>query len=241
MKKNLAVFSSVCLGALLLLNACSKSSKMDPENNIENPTTASSIDNYLPSTPGTWWLYNSSTGEQFKREATGIDTVVAGLTMKFFTNTKLATLDTDPEFFNRFDDNKYFTLFTFDSTAETANYIPLVVMKDNPYVGMEWLNEGFIDVDGYGTVEMNAICSIESLTDVVVLDDTTFNNAVRMKANLKAKAPGLSWIDCGSITYWFVKTVGIVQQDFNIELKVLGVSLYKKNHLDVLKEFHIEP
>lgn len=230
------IFAALAFG----LSSCNPSSdNITPDNHIED-SIPKIIDNYLPSTAGSWWLYNSSLGDQFKREATGIDTLKSDLLMKFFTYTKLSTMDDDPEFFNRFDDSKYFTLFTFDSTEADANYIPLVVMKEDPYVGMEWLNEGSVMVDGYGMVDMNAICKIESLSDVVVTDDTTFNNVVKMKATLKAKVAGISWVNCGTITYWFVKQVGIVQQDYNIELKLMGITLYEKIHLDVLTDYHIQ-
>lgn len=239
--KKILPFLSIIVGSLALgLGSCKpESGKIEPENKVED-SVAKAIDNYLPSTAGSWWLYNSSLGDQYKREATGRDTLKADLLMKFFTYTAMSTMDDDPEYFGRFDESKYFTLFTFDSSTTEANYIPLVVMKDEPFVGMEWLNEGEVAVDGYGTVQMNATCKIESLTDVVVTDDTTFTNVVKMKATLKAKASALSWVNCGTITYWFVKQVGIVQQDFNIELKVLGVSLYEKIHLDVLTDYHIE-
>lgn len=240
MKKFIQLLSIIACSLALGFSSCNPESKnIEPENNVED-SIPKSIDNYLPATGGSWWLYNSSLGDQFKREATGRDTLKADLLMKFFTYTAMSTMDDDPEYFGRFDESKYFTLFTFDSSTTEANYIPLVVMKDEPFVGMEWLNEGEVAVDGYGTVQMNATCKIESLSDVVVTDDTTFTNVVKMKATLKARILGLDWVNCGTITYWFVKQVGIVQQDFNIELKMVGVTLYEKIHLDVLTDYHIE-
>lgn len=211
----------------------------DPDNNIVD-SIPQSIDNYLPTTEGSWWLYNSSLGKQFKRESTGLDTFRGGLTMKYFIFTDLAEDDPNPEYFNRFDDNKYFSLFTLDSSIVDPTYIPIIIMKDNPTVGMTWINEGSSSTGGFGTVLVQMSCTVESLTEKVVLDDTTFNNAIKVKGLLKAKNAATTWVDCGSITFWFVKRVGVVQQDYNVSLSLAGITLYEKIHLDVLKSYHIE-
>lgn len=218
--------------ALASFNSCKDKKK--PDNIIDDPIPAS-IDNYLPATAGSWWLYNSTDGNQYKRVATGTDSVKAGLTFEYFTFTNQTSLNQDPEYFNRFDGKNYFTLLTFDSSTTDATYIKLLIMKDDPYVGMEWLNEGVTSSD-FGEVTMRASCKIESTTDIVETDDSTFTNAIRMKATLEGRTATIPTVPCGTITFWFVKRIGIVKQDYNIGLPL---GLYTNRHIEVLKASHI--
>lgn len=238
MKKLLSILGIISASAWFMTSC--EPPRVDPENEVTD-SIPKSIDNYLPATAGSWWLYNTSLGDQYKRSATGTDTMKGGLKMKYFTYTNMTSLDENPEYFNRFDEVNYYTLFTFDSAASDASYIPLVVMKDDPYVGMSWENMSAIIDDTYGEIEMKATCKVESLTDVIEIDDTTFTNVIKMKAKLEGTTSFISgWKDCGYITFWFVKRVGIVQQDYNIKISLAGATLFEKVHLDVLKAYHIE-
>lgn len=239
MKKSLLTISAILAVVFSMsIFSCKPEDDTDKDNDVKD-SIPTSIDNYLPTTTGSWWLYNSSTGKQYKRESTGKDSLRGGLTMKYFTYTDLSISDPNPEYFNRFDGDKYYTLFTLDSSTVDPTYIPIIIMKDDPTVGMSWVNEGTSSTAGYGDVTMRLTFTVESLTETIATDDSTFTNAIKVKGVLKGKNAVTTWVDCGTITYWFVKRVGMVQQDYNIELKMAGITLYQDIHLDVLKNYNI--
>lgn len=218
-----------------LLFSCKK---RDGDNDVDDPTPGT-IDTYLPTTAGSWWLYeNESSYEQYKREATGIDSLKAGLVFKYFTFTPMATMDANPEFYGKFDGTDYYTLFDF--TGDGSQYFKAIVMKDDPYVGMSWLNTDEIPYS-LGSVKVEVNCEIQSTTEVITTGGTTFNNVIKMKGKMRARVSAIPWTDCGDVTFWFAPEVGIVKQDYNIRIRLMSVTLYENIHVDNLKSYYIAP
>lgn len=230
-------FSTALLGISLFTLSLTSCKEKKGDNEIEDGT-AGIIDNYLPTTEGSWWLFNSTNpaSSQYKREATGIDSLQDGLRFRYFTYTPLSTMDADPEYFGKFDGTDYYTLFNFGTPAE-PKYFRAIVMKDDPFVGMSWVNTGSINY-GIVNVDMEVTCQILTLTDAITTADTTFTNAIKLHGKLRAKTSVIPWGTYGTVYFWFVPNVGIVKQEFDISLPA---GLYTKKHIDELVEYHIAP
>lgn len=238
MKKILNLLFIFSIG--ILLYSCKNDVK--PDNEIEDETPLDIAD-FMPTSAGSWWLYNSTLPDQFLREATGIDTLKSGYMFKLFTYKALSTGDKDPEYFGKFDGKDYYTLFTFDSVE--ANYFKVIILRDSAKVGDKWVNTGVMPYDAglfSGEVDIKVNCEVLSTTDVIYSEDTTFTNVIKMQGKLTGTTAAIPGdIDCGTITYYFVKGIGVVSQNFDIEIKVGPVSFFKKKHSETLADWHIEP
>lgn len=234
-------FLSVLLLTLSLGLLYSCKDEPAPDNKIEDDT-ALDIGDFLPTKAGSWWLYNSTLPDQYLREATGIDTMKAGYNFKLYTYKPVSTGDKDPEYFGKFDGKDYYTLFTFDSLE--ANYFKVIILRDSTFVGDTWVNSGVMPYETSvisGEVDIKVYCEVKSLNHTIHTPDSTFNNVIMMQGRLTgttALIPGE--IDCGTITYYFVKGVGVVSQTFDIEIKVLGIKFFEKKHSETLADYHIE-
>lgn len=239
MKKHFSTFLVLVLSVFLITSCKDKVPDGDNDPKDETPLD---IGDFLPTKEGSWWLYNSTLPDQYLRKSTGKDTLKSGLMFKLFTYEAVSVGDKDAEYFGKFDGKDYYTLFTFDSVD--ANFFKVIILRDSCKVGDTWTNTGKMPYTAAGIsgeVDIIVKCEIQSITDTYSMTDTTFNNVIKMHAKLSGTTAILpSTIDCGSVTYYFAKGIGVVRQEFDIKISLLGIKLFEKKHTETLFDYHIE-
>lgn len=227
-------FLLIVCGAVTI-TACRKkegiNQNLDPNKQTET--------NYMSTKSGSWWLFGARNGDITKRMATGKDTVKNGLKFDYFelldTNKKFIT----PEYFGK-NENKYVSLYDLDG-AQT-NYVTLVFLLDSVKTGSSWENTQNYKYSSYN-INMLVQSRVDFIDGTLALGDTVYNKVTKVHHDLKGKLPPLvpAYIGVGTLDVWFAQGIGIIKQDVNVDINVLGSSLLTKKHTDSLLDYHIEP
>ncbi len=191
------------------------------------------VSEFMPTTPGSWWMYASNEGDVTIRRATGRDSVKEDRTYSYFETTDTVSAYVTPEYFGKNGD-LYIMLIDVDGSQE--NYYTVVVQKENAEVGNTWSNTGSIT---YAGNKFNLLTEGEvvSTGGTLTINGKTYTDVVEIKNKLKAKHVLMpNYVSCGTAVMWFSKGVGIVKTIFDISI----MDVYKRKYTDSLLDYHIE-
>jgi len=220
------------LSCTVLLVACKKeigeNQKLDPKDQRKYDLMTNEI--------GSWWLYGGSDSSVSIRSATGRDSTVKSLFFSYYEriDTTSAMKDIIPEFFGK-NKNSYVTLIDIDGKYE--QFVTVIFFKDSVGPGESWVNT---DKYKYASMNLTFDIKVESkLVDtggVMTINGHTYTGIMRVYNNLTGK-PNFStnFTPVGTLEVWFVKGVGIIKQDLNVD--ILGQ--LKKTYRDSLLDYHL--
>lgn len=228
--KHCGKIATLCL--LTFVIACKKK---DGANKHLDPNQQE-VSNYMSTKPGSWWLFGARNGDVTQRIATGKDSVKNGLLFSYFEkmDTTSESNAITPEYFGKNGIN-YVSLFDMDGGK--TNYITLVFLQDDK---TEWENTD--DYNYQGTkVNLWVKSKIEFADGTLTLGGKTYDKVTKVHHELKGKIQLMpNYIDAGTLDVWFAKGIGIIMEDVNVKITVLGNTYAEKKHTDSLLSYHIE-
>jgi|SRR5690554_2048379 len=191
-----------------------------------------SIEGYMSTKEGSWWLYASADGEVFKRYATGQKAQQLGLEFDYYESVDTNTNNITPEYFAKNED-KFMMLI--DITGNQDDYVMAVVQKDDPKVGDSWSNTKSMTYSG---ISMDVLIEgkVVAINQTKTIKGQTFNNIVEVENILKAKTLVTPYVNCGTARLWFSQGLGLVKMEINLNV----LSFYTRSYSDELIDFHIE-
>lgn len=219
-----------CLAAGMLLFAvsCKKGDnhKLDPDDQVP-------VD-YMSTQPGSWWLYASNEDDVvYRRMATGRDSVKDDFTYNYYESYDTVYDRTTPEYFGKNGDKFLMLVDLFDDQQQ---YVTVVLSKDDPVVGDNWINTESFTYSGI-PLDAKFECEVVATGLSMTINGKTYNNIVQLKNDLKAR-PSITplFADCGTVMIWYSKGIGIIKRNFDIHI----LSLYTRQYTDSLIDYHIE-
>lgn len=221
--------------ALCLLSFAVACKKKDGANKHLDPNQQEGS-NYMSVIPGSWWLFGARNGDITKRVATGEEREKNGLKFSYFEkiDTTSESNAVTPEYFGKNGIN-YVSLFDLDGGQ--TNYITLVFLQDDK---TEWENTD--DYSYQGTkVNLWVKSKVEFENGTLTLGGTTYDKVTKVHHELKGKVQLMpNYIDAGTLDVWFAKGIGIIMEDVNVNITILGTTYVEKKHADSLLSYHIE-
>lgn len=220
------------LAALCLFTFIVACKKKDGVNKHLDPNQQEGS-NYMSTTPGSWWLFGARNGDVTKRVATGRDTVKNGLKFSYFEKIDTNTAYIAPEYFGKNGIN-YVSLFDMDGGQN--NYVTLVFLQDDH---TSWENTEDYTYEG---IKMNlwVKSSIAFSDGSLTLGGATYDKVTKVHHELKGKPQMMaSYIDIGTLDVWFAKGIGIIMEDVNVNISLLGTTYVEMKHTDSLLSYHI--
>ena len=190
----------------------------------------------MSSKEGSWWLYQADDRSVFYRHATDKDSVVEGLTFKYYyrIDTTSGLKERIPEYFGK---NKDLYTTLIDLNGGNKDYITFILLKDNCYVGQEWSNAETKKISGFN-VDMAIESKVKSISENWSYNGKDYDSVIHIYSDLKARIKNVPpYIKCGALEVWIKKGVGVLRQKGNINV----IELVKKEYSDNLLDYHIEP
>lgn len=230
--KKILFAASIAIIAFTTISSCKKG---DNEK-LEGPNE--SVKELMSTKEGSYWLYSSNEGTVTRRYATGRDTTMLGNTFDFYEKTDTVTKYVTPEFFGKNGDNY---LMLVDMEGSMTEYMNVIVSKTIPKPGDEWTNTAD---KTYSSIpfKLKTDGKIVSTGGSIELNGVTYNNVVEAENKLGVKVTGQpTYTNCGKIKMWFVEGIGNIKTEFDIDIKLLSMSVYKRYYVESLIEYHIEP
>jgi hypothetical protein len=222
-------FPLLCMAGMLLFTAsCKKGDnhKLDPDEQVP-------VD-YMSTQPGSWWLYASNEDDVvYRRMATGKDSLKDGLLYNYYESYDTVYDRTTPEYFGKNGDKFLMLVDLFDDQQQ---YVTVVLSKDNPVVGDNWINTESFTFSGI-PLDAKFECEVVATNLSMTINGKTYNNIVQLKNDLKAR-PSITplYANCGTVMIWYSKGTGIIKRNFDIDI----LSLYKRQYTDSLIDYHLE-
>lgn len=205
--------------------ACKKKKKIDPTNE--------GIADFLPTNTQNWWLYQANDGTKFKRYFTGRDTVVDQFNYNLFEQIDVNNGTIVKEFYAKFEGN-YYTLLKVDNSGSA--YVKAQMLNGDPKTGDTWTSNGSFY---YG---VNIPTKLESEVTYVngtyaLEDNTVVDSVIEVKSELYGKLNFVTWTNCGTITMKFRKNLGIISEDYDINV----AGFFQKHYSNHILSYHLEP
>jgi hypothetical protein len=214
------------LFSCLILLACSKN---NGENQNLNPNGQHPFD-FMSIKAGSWWRYGVRNGVTVKRFARGKDSVKMGLTYQYFERQDESNGSFQPEYFAK-NENKYLTLVDLDGTE--TNYVNYLFYKDGAVRGNSWTNTGVVN-SPIGNVNVRIETGVAETDLTMNIGTQDFTNTVHVHSDMKG---GPFNTALGTLDIWFVKGLGILREELNVDIP----GQYTTRHVDSLLDYHIEP
>jgi hypothetical protein len=230
MRQLLSCFALV----LFMLSSCKKeigeNQKLDPKDQKKY--------DLMTNVRGSWWLYGGSDSTVTILTASGRDSTVKGLFFSYYerVDTTSALKDIMPEFFGK-NTNRYITLMDLDGTY--SRWVTIIFYKDGVPVGEKWTNTDKLDYLGLA-FDIKTESSIVDTTGVMELNGRTYNKVIKIhhdfwgRVNIGFES---DYTDVGYLDVWFVKGIGIIKKDLNIDL----AGNFSKVYRDSLLNYHFQP
>jgi len=215
----------ICLLSLCLFS-CKKN---DGVNQHLDPHGQLSYD-FMPKNEGSWWRYGSQTDIPYNRYARNKDSVMLGLTYRYYERKDDSAHGFQPEYFGK-NNNFYLTLIDLDGSA--SNYVNYVYWKDSATLHTSWTNTASVN-SPIGNVTITMSSSVAEYAISMTFSGQTFTNVMHVHSDCKG---GLFNTNLGTLDVWFVKGLGIIREEANFNL----LNQYKVKHTDSLIDYHIEP
>lgn len=220
------------LATTTLLWACKKGDNQK----LEGPNE--SIAELMSANEGSYWVYGSNEGSVTVRYSTGRDTVMLDNSYDYYEKTDTTTGFVTPEFFGKNGD--YF-LMLVDMDGSMTDYMNVIVNKSGAKAGDTWTNTAD---KTYASIpfKLKTEGKIISTGGTYTINGTTYNHVTVAENKLGVKVTGQPvYTNCGSIKMWFAAGVGNIKSEFDLNIKVLTISLYSRYYTDSLLEYHIVP
>ncbi|MFT4062605.1 MAG: hypothetical protein QM642_09650 [Edaphocola sp.] len=221
-------FLAASAATLLFAAACTK----DGDNkNLDDDND--SVEDYMSTTAGSWWLYGSTDGSITRRVATGKDSLKLNREYNYYENTDTVTLYFKPEYFAK-NGSYFLTLVDLDGSA--TNYMEVIVSKDSAVQGDEFTNTGDITYSGV-PIDLKAEGTVTATGLTMTIGSHTYTDVMQITNALKAKlSVSPIWTDCGTTTAWFKRGVGIIKTNYDVHI----LTFFNQNYTDSLLDYHIE-
>ncbi len=228
MKKIISIATLFSL--FLLINSCKKK-KGDNENLDQNNNNT--VEGYMSTVEGSWWLYGTNEGAVVIRSAKGEKATVNNFEYDYYTSTDTNTKWITPEYFAE-NEQKY--LMLIDLTGEQKDYIPAIVTKENPKVGEKWTNTHTMN---YQSINFDLLIEgeIVEIIPVMNINGKEYTDVVKVNNALQAKFFLIpQYQDCGNTVMYFSKGIGVLKTEININI----MTFYNRNYSDSLLDYHLE-
>jgi len=196
--------------------------------------TNDQVSSFMSTKQGSWWLYHGKSNTFSLREATGKDSMKMGLSYNYYTLTDTFLNTTIPEYFGK---NNGMFIMLVDLDGSQTNYMNVVVCKENAKVGDTWQNTGDITYSG---IKFDLLTEGEVIAtgETITVAGKEYKDVATLKSKLKGKihlTP--TYVNCGDVTMWYAKDVGIIKSNFDISIS----SFYSNKYQDSLIDYHIAP
>lgn len=218
---------AMALFACVLFGAVSSCRKEGVNQNLD-PNAQKTYD-FMSVKSGSYWKYGSRSGIAYTRYARSRDSIKNGLTYSYFERTD-SIGNVLPEYFGK-NNQYYITLIDMDGGQTT--YLPYVFWKDSATKGTTWDNTGKVYYALTGDVDVLIESSQAEDGLTMVIGSKTYNNVVHVHSDLKVT---LLNTKVGTVDIWFVKGLGMLREEFNVDI----FGAYKQSHTDSLLDYHIE-
>lgn len=228
MKKAISILALITL--TLILHSCKKkkgdNEKLDEKKN-------QTVQGYMSTVPGSWWMYASNEGAVVIREATGTKATVKDFEYDYYTSTDTNTKWETPEYFAE-NEGKY--LMLIDLTGEQKDYIPAIVTKENPKVGDKWTNTHSMS---YQLLNFDLLIEgeITEILPTMTINGKEYKDVVKVYNTLKGKFALIpQYQNCGYTIMYFSKGIGVLKTEINLNI----LSVYSRDFKDSLIDYHFE-
>jgi hypothetical protein len=220
----------VVLVAAIALAAGSSCKKTGVNQNL-NPDNQKPVD-FMSTKNGSYWKYGTRDGVLYTRHARDMDTMKNGLKFSYYEREDDITGTISPEYFGK-NGAYHFTLIDLDGSR--TSYLEYAFWKDSAKKGDTWNNVGSVTHELAGKVDLlvESTQSDDGLT--LTFGGNTFTNVVHVHSDIKAINP-IS-LRVGTFDIWFVKGLGVIREEANIDI----AGFYTQTHTDSLLSYHIEP
>ena len=206
--------------------------KKGDNQNLEDTNTP--VSDYMSTKAGSWWLYSTDDGHYVKRVATGKDSLKMDLVFNYYEATDSSTGHVTPEYFGKNGD-KYLMLIDIDGNE--TNYLQAIIQKDNAQVGDTWTNTASVSYSGI-SFDLLTEGEVISVNGTLMLNGHLYSQVTEVKNTLKGKLSSTPvYTNCGTVTMWFVKGIGVLRSNFDINI----LSFYQKHYEHSLVDYHIAP
>lgn len=189
---------------------------------------------FMSSKTGSYWRYASRDGSLWNRHAREMDTMLLGKKYRYYERKDDASSGYDPEYFGK-NNSLYLTLIDLDGSR--SNYIDYVYWRDSAKKGDAYSNTGDVNSPvGKVHIEINTYVAEDNLT--MTHGNLVFQHVTHAHSDIKGTAGILlPNVKVGTLDVWFVKGIGIIREEANIN--ILGQ--YKNQYMDSLIEYKIVP
>lgn len=217
----------VFLGLLLFVSSCRK--KGDNEKLTGENTSANTI---MPTDSGSWWLMKDNSNNISITTATGRDTFIANNVYDYFEMKDTNTHDITPYFYAKHDPY-YLSLVDITSNGD---YVPMIISTVNPQPGDTWTNTAQMTYMSI-PIDIKMEGSVTTTTGSLTINGHTYENVIETLNTLKAK-PSVSpaWINAGTLHMYFVKGIGIIENDLNVNV----AGFFQTQISQQLLDYHIQ-
>jgi hypothetical protein len=215
---------------LLIAVACIVSSCK--KNDSGSGTTA---DTYLPTTVGSNWTYKMVTAGG--TPTTGTFTVSTKDTSANNRTYKVVNGSTGSNQYYSKNAGDYYTLRAVGTSA-----LELLILKDNLDVNGNWNTSQVLSgltglPAGITSVTVNTNYKIEIKGGSRVVNNTTYTNVIKVRADLIAAVPIAGNLNFGYCEFYFSKNIGIIESNIQIANTTAGVNI---NELYTLQSYTIK-
>lgn len=218
--------------ATVTLFSCKK--KEGDNKSDENNET---VDGFMSTKVGSWWLYTSNEGHVNLLEATGRDSMVDNAMYDYYTMTDTAsrTQYVTHTFYAK-NGHNYLNLIDLDGSQ--TSFVPAIVFVDSATVGQTWLNTHTMRYSGLN-VDLEIEGTVIATNDTEVINGKTFTGVTKVHSKLRGRQVPLVpvWTNCGTAEMWFVKGIGMIKRDFDIRI----LTFYTRDYEESIMDYYIEP
>lgn len=226
--------SLLILGIAVAASACKKkegdNTKLDPNNNT-------SIEGYMSTKAGSWWLYNTSESKILKRTATGLTKEKDGFVYDLYkmVDTTSSMQEEIDDFFAKNEEN-YISLLDLDGSQ--TNYVRAIIYKENAPIGNTWENTHTMSYSGLN-FDILITSEIKGVNETKVINGVTYDSVFVTYNKLQGRQLPLFplWQDCGYVELWFKRGVGILKREYDISI----LNVFSRTYHDEILSYHIAP
>ena len=193
------------------------------------------LETYLPNTIGSNWTYRivaaggaptTSTFTVSNRDTTA--------------NSRKYNVITGTTGGNQYYSKNGSDYYTFRGVSTSG--LELLFLKDNLDVNGTWATSQLLSgltglPGGISSVTVNTAYKIESKGGSRPVNGTTYNNVIKVRADLTAVIPILGSLSFGYAEFYFAKNIGIIESDFKIANTMAGINI---NELYTLQSYVIK-
>lgn len=158
----------------------------------EEPTTPAA-GNYFPVITNSVWNYSSSSGQLFDVKASGLTSIVGGITFK-----ELSRSDGDPSYYHK-DGGNYMVK---DPRIDDA----YIFLKDNAEVGSTWSMQSKRD----RVSDIEIVFTVKAISSSRKVGDKTYTELIHIQREVRTEKEDGEFLDGYIEDYYYGKNIGLV-------------------------------